>query len=72
MINWKPETEKPQPYQAVLLALLGGDITTGHWAEMTNAWVGYAFNFSPPTYRLAPGAVTHWATINQPGEAVKR
>lgn len=63
MIAWKPKTEKPEAYTPVFLALLGGDFTTGHWAEKAGCWIGYAFNQSPPTYRLARGAVTHWATI---------
>lgn len=51
--DWKPETEKPAPYKAVLLALIGGgDFTAGHWADRADCWIGYAYNQSPPTYRL--------------------
>ncbi len=66
VINWKPEQEKPQAYQTVLLALVGDDLTTGYWASTAKCWMGYAFNQSPPMYKLEEGAVTDWAEINPP------
>jgi hypothetical protein len=67
MIDWKPESEKPEAYKIVLLALAGDDFTTGHWAKGADFWIGYAYNQSPPIYRLAQGSVSHWAEINRPG-----
>lgn len=66
MIDWKSKAEKPEPYKPVFLALLGGDFTTGHWADKAGCWIGYAYNQSPPIYRLDNWAVTHWAEITPP------
>jgi hypothetical protein len=67
---WQPEAEKPEPYRAVLLALTGGDFTTGHWASEVPCWIGHAFNQSPPTYRLDEGSVIQWAVIGLPEELI--
>lgn len=61
--NWNTEQQKPEPYRQVLLDLDDGDYTTGHWASKAGHWIGYAFNQSPPTYRLADGAVIRWRYI---------
>lgn len=55
--------EKPPSYKPVIIALINDDYTTGHWAEPANRWIGYAFNQSPPTYKLSDGAVTGWMEI---------
>lgn len=70
MIDWKPETKKPRPYKTVLLTLVGDDFTTGYWAFKADRWMAYAFDRSPPVYRLAKGSVRSWAEI-QPPEAVR-
>jgi len=70
-MKWETETEKPEPYKTVLLALVGDDFTTGYWADRFRLyrWMGYAFDRSPPIYRLAKGSVIGWAEI-EPIEVV--
>jgi hypothetical protein len=67
-VNWKSETEKPPAYETVLLAL-GDDFTTGYWAEKAQRWIGFAFDRSPPIYRLANGSVIFWSNIERRTES---
>ena len=68
---WKNAKEElPEPYEVVLLQLIGDEYTTGWYASLANhalgAWMGLSLNQSPPQYRLEDGAVEKWCKIVRP------
>lgn len=72
-MNWiNAEEAKPPAYKTVLLQL-GRDewtCTTGWWAKDANdghgAWIGLAFNQSPPIFDIMAGAVIAWCDFERP------
>jgi len=63
---WQSENVKPPDFQTVFLYLIGDDVTTGWYSSKADSWIGLAFNQSPPTYKIEPGAVTHWQIVLRP------
>lgn len=54
---------KPEDFKPVLLQLSGGEYTTGWYSSQAGAWIGLAYNQSPPVYRMEAGAVAQWQEI---------
>lgn len=63
---WKNAKEElPEPYELVLLQLVGDEYTTGWYASHFESWIGFVPN-GKPSYRIPDGYVEKWCKIARP------